>query len=509
MHIMRATLAAVLLALAPPLLAADASIRVTSPAVDGTDVAGNVNLHYTITNTGTVDLPGVGAVVEVPPNWTFTSARGGDCLGFSGSARCKLPALPAGQSLDFDVALRPPAGPGRYLRTTAFSANELPSTVFRLTDVTLYAQFVVTTTADAGPGSLRQAIADSNRDCAGGSVRSVPCRISFAIAEPLPARGWYTIEPLSPLPPLDAFDIVVDGTYLNTTPIELRGTHVFGDGLVLRGTFDTLRGLWIDGFFANGVVVDQPISAAPYLIDHNVIGSDPSGAPVPNGLRGIAIAQGWGTIRDNTISGNARSGIFVAGLNGHTYILDNRIANNGASGIYIGPSPLHTGVIDQVDVQGNTISGNHDFPVGTDSTVRRVAVRDNVMFGNGAPLDIGMDAPGLQPMVFDQPAPTIASAVYDAASGDTVVTIDVHPVRRNFDTWTLYIFANHALDRAGRAEAETFLGSVSTNNAPTVVFRRHGDLRGQILTALTVRSTPFEFDTQEASTELSDGVVVK
>src|ERR1051325_9408755 len=167
MHIMRATLAAVLLALAPPLLAADASIRVTSPAVDGTDVAGNVNLHYTITNTGTVDLPGVGAVVEVPPNWTFTSARGGDCLGFSGSARCKLPALPAGQSLDFDVALRPPAGPGRYLL--------------------------------------------------------------FPTAEPLPARGWYTIEPLSPLPPLDAFDIVVDGTYLNTTPIELRGTHVFGD----------------------------------------------------------------------------------------------------------------------------------------------------------------------------------------------------------------------------------------------------------------------------------------
>jgi hypothetical protein len=120
-----------------------------------------------------------------------------------------------------------------------------------------------------------------------------------------------------------------------------------------------------------------------------------------------------------------------------------------------------------------------------------------------------MDGPGLQPLVSDQPAPTIVSAVYDAASGDTVVTIDVHPVRRNFDTWALYIYANHALDRAGRAEAETFLGSVSANNAPTIVFRRHADLRGQIITALTERSTPFEFDTQDVSTELSDGVVVR
>lgn len=370
-------------------------------------------------------------------------------------------------------------------------------------------EFVVTTTADDGAGSLRQAIAASNRDCAARSVDSVPCRLSFAIAEPLPARGWYTIEPQSPLPPLDAFDIVVDGTFHNTAPIELRGTHVFGDGLVLRGTFDTLRGLSIDGFFGNGVVVDQPPSSAPYLIENNVIGSDPSGAPVPNGLRGIAIAEGFGTIRGNTISGNARSGIFAAGPTGHTYILDNRITNNGASGIYIGPSTLHPGLIVQVDVQGNTISGNHDFPVGTDSTVRRVAVRDNVMFDNGAPFDIGMDGPGVVPLVADQPPPTITSAVYDAASGDTVVTIDIHPVRRNFDTWALYIFANHALDRAGRAEAETLLGSVSTDNAATVVFRRHGDLRGQIITALTVRSTPFEFDTQEASTELSDGVVVK
>src|SRR5204862_2843315 len=101
-----------------------------------------------------------------------------------------------------------------------------------------------------------------------------------------------------------------DGKYRNATPIEIRGTRAAGDGLVLRGTFVTLNGLWIDGFFDNGVVVDQKL-ASRLLISDNTIGSDPSGAPVPNGLRGIAVIRGYGTIRGNTISGNARSGIFI------------------------------------------------------------------------------------------------------------------------------------------------------------------------------------------------------
>jgi len=84
----------------------------------------------------------------------------------------------------------------------------------------------------------------------------------------------------------------------------------------------------------------------------------------------------------------------------------------------------------------------------------------------------------------------------------------VNPFHVNFDTYTLYVFANHGLDRAGRAEAETFLGTVSTQKDATVVFRTYADLRGQILTALTLRSSPFEFDTQNVSSELSDGVVV-
>jgi hypothetical protein len=366
--------------------------------------------------------------------------------------------------------------------------------------------FVVTTTADAGPGSFRQAILDANRDCVAG----VSCRISFSIHELLPERGWYTIEPRSPLPPIDAIDIAVDARFLNGVPIELRGTYVYSDGLVFHGTLVTLNGLSIDGFFNNGVVIDQKIPSG-LLISNNIIGSDPSGAPVPNGLRGIAVVSGYGTIRENVINGNSRSGIFATSQTS-LKILANRITNNGASGIYVGPPGGIPGFITQFNVQGNVISGNHDFPVGIDVRATRVAVRDNAMFDNGAPFDIGMDGPGVHmPPAFNriEPVPAITSAVYDAASGDTVVTIDVNPFHVDFDTYTLYVFGNQGLDRAGRAEAETFLGTVSTQKDATVVFRAHADLRGQILTALTLRSTPFDFDTQEVSSELSDGVVVR
>jgi len=211
------------------------------------------------------------------------------------------------------------------------------------------------------------------------------------------------------------------------------------------------------------------------------------------------------------INGNSRSGIFITSQ-ASLKILANRITNNGASGIYVGPS------FGQINVQGNVISGNHDFPIGIDVSAVRVAVRDNVMFDNGAPFDIGLDGPGVDVSPLGsriEPTPAVTSAVYDAASGDTVVTIDVNPFYVNFDTDTVYVFANHGLDRAGRAEAETFLGTVSiqrTATSPkqaTVVFRAHADLRGQIITALTLRSSPFEFDTQEVSSELSDGVVVR
>src|ERR1700682_1852559 len=68
--------------------------------------------------------------------------------------------------------------------------------------------FQVTNTSDSGPGSLRQAIDDVNASC---STTTNPCGIELVIDTPPPPSGWFTLQPLSPLPTIAAFDVRIDG----------------------------------------------------------------------------------------------------------------------------------------------------------------------------------------------------------------------------------------------------------------------------------------------------------
>ena len=68
-------------------------------------------------------------------------------------------------------------------------------------DRTLLSTFVVSNTDDSGPGSLRQAILDSNATTYGTN------RIQFDI----PGSGAQTIVPIAPLPPITT-SVLVDGT---------------------------------------------------------------------------------------------------------------------------------------------------------------------------------------------------------------------------------------------------------------------------------------------------------
>ena len=82
-------------------------------------------------------------------------------------------------------------------------------------DAAAAATFTVTTTADSGPGSFRQAILDAN---AAGDLDT----IQFSI----PGTGPFSIAPTSPLPPLLS-PVVIDATtqpgYVNQPRIELNG----------------------------------------------------------------------------------------------------------------------------------------------------------------------------------------------------------------------------------------------------------------------------------------------
>src|SRR5271165_5845013 len=97
-------------------------------------------------------------------------------------------------------------------------------------DRTLLSTFVVTSTGDTGPGSLRQAILASNATASGANT------IDFNI----PGGGVQTIAPLSALPAITQA-VLVDGFsqpgYSSTPLIELSGGQAGGgDGLTITGS---------------------------------------------------------------------------------------------------------------------------------------------------------------------------------------------------------------------------------------------------------------------------------
>jgi len=347
------------------------------------------------------------------------------------------------------------------------------STIEISRDATFYREYPVTTALDGGPGSFRQAILDTNAEC----PANIPCRIDFEISEPVPAEGWFTIAPKSPLPEVVAPDIAIDGERQttisgNTNP---KGPEVFldgrgvdtADGLTILGARAMVRGLAIGGFPGNGMLVLR----SAMLVEDNYIGIDPAGTiPVPNGLRGI-MGDGYGAeIRNNVLSHNTRSGVF---LWHNANIHDNRIESNGASGIFLGGE---SGFDDSVIVN-NTITGNHDFGIAVPHR-NLVDVRANSIAHNaGGGIDVGLDGRTLETddsFVGPVVAPHIESARFDAASGDTIID---GPTPFGFSPRTIYLYANTTLDADGFAEGERFLGSPQFAGG-RFTLRVHEDLRG-------------------------------
>ncbi|HEX8203359.1 MAG TPA: Calx-beta domain-containing protein, partial [Isosphaeraceae bacterium] len=189
---------------------------------------------------------------------------------------------------------------------------------------------VVTTTADAGRGSLRRAILTSN-DPGNPSLGT----ITFAI----PGAGVQAIRPLSALPTI-ARPVLVDATtqpgFAGTPIVELDGSRAGAgvDGLDIAAGSSTVRGLAINRFAGSGIVLR---TGGGNAIQGNFVGTDAAGASdLGNDGDGVRIVDAPG----NTIGGTAPGARNVLSGNGD--------ARNEAAGISI----VGTGAI------GNRILGN-------------------------------------------------------------------------------------------------------------------------------------------------------
>ncbi len=443
-----------------------------------------------------------------------------DCTASGSDIVCTLPSV-APQStmeLTFEVEL--------LLETrTLFSARVAWGDLGWLADqlVNYYRELDVTTTADSGVGSLRQAILDADALC----PTPVECRIRFLIAEPRSLIPWYTIQPLTPLPEITASSIVVDGrTQLDVYP---NGPDIFLDGSIVNAdgpglSFGSLRtsvyGLSIGNFRGNGISIR---AGEQHLIHGNHLGVDPTGArAVPNGGRGVEILSGHAIVENNVLSGNGRSGAYLWCRNAQ--VVGNRIGvaahsdeplGNGASGVFIGPRVVGHG---PVGVSANVIANNRDFGVALGVRSHAI-VEKNRIFNNAlGGIDIGLDGPTIDTAPsFAVPAtPTIVTAHFDGTA-----TIIEGFARSGGDMnvlsfpQTVELYANAALDRRGFAEGERLLGTATVTfqpgSSPRFTFRHEGDLRGLWITGINRQYSSFfggEY-TETSTSEFSRPVKVQ
>ena len=209
--------------------------------------------------------------------------------------------------------------------------------------------YVVTNTNDSGPGSLRQAILDSNDGPGFGEI-------SFDI----PGGGVQTIKPVTNLPTITEA-VTVDATtqpgYNGTPIIQLDGENdPGGSGIVVFAPYVTVRGFDInrfqgDGVFDTGYLSGSVPSNYPHIyydtIVGNYIGTDSTGLIAePNGtgvlvggIGGAYFTVGGTTAADrNVISGNTNDGILIA--QGNDYNVEGNYIGVGADGT----TPLGNGV---------------------------------------------------------------------------------------------------------------------------------------------------------------------
>jgi hypothetical protein len=242
--------------------------------------------------------------------------------------------------------------------------------------------YTVTSTADSGAGSLRQAITDANANAG-------PDTIAFAIV----GSGVQTIQPLSALPTVtDA--VTIDGytqpdSSANTNDttqglnavilIELDGTLAGAAvaGLTVSASDTTIRGLVINRFGGDGISLTSGAFSG-HTIQGCYIGTDPAGTLALGNRYGIFLGGGstrliGGTTpaARNLISGNDRA-ISTADASSSGNTIQGNLINTDVTGtINLG------GIGFKFRVIKDSLVG------GTDPAAR------NVIVGNDDILDLG------------------------------------------------------------------------------------------------------------------------
>ena len=229
---------------------------------------------------------------------------------------------------------------------------------------------------DDGNGNctLRAAIQEANR--VDGSF------IEFNIS----GGGTRTIQPASSLPTITR-TVLIDGfsqsgASSSNYRIELDGTNAGTNtnGLTISGTESWVRGLVINRFGGNGIVLQG--SGGKQVIEENRIGTNASGSSDSgNGKAGVLVSGADGVkLRNNLNSGNDGHGVELSSGADDAIIDGNIIGANvsGTSDLGNTGSGMHISNGDNASISNNIIAGNDSHGVSLTGS----RTHDNVIAEN-------------------------------------------------------------------------------------------------------------------------------
>jgi uncharacterized repeat protein (TIGR01451 family) len=464
--------------------------------------ATNVMLRITLPEGGTIES-GTSSNVNAT------------CAVVNNALNCTVASLGKDETLIADFVYTAPfrtSGDDLFIAAVVTSAEEDLETfdnVYRA-GVNMPRQFVVENTQDQGTGSLRQAILDIGTLC----TFNEPCEITFRIPAPVPANGWFTIQPHTPLPEISG-NLTMDGrtqtaftgdTNVEGPEIEINGALLLeGSGLRLRpNCMADIRHLAVNGFPGYGILVRRQESYDDHCIfallargldiAENHLGTDPRGRTAKPNQRGLGIFAAYARVTNNLIGGNLRAGLYVAESH-MVEITGNRIGigtdgvplGNGA-GMYLDVGGSLFGGIGGADVAQNVIAYNQGMAI---ARTRRgeMHLTNNSMFDNllqGIDIDVDGPTPNREADVDAPNRPVLISATYDPVQNATIVRgrLDSNAAQLFSPRFIIELYASSRLSVWAYPQAETFLRQESLDTGhEEFAITVPGDLRGKWITA--------------------------
>lgn len=368
--------------------------------------------------------------------------------------------------------------------------------------------YSVKSTADSGPGTLRDAIEFTNTRCGANTV----CRILFD----LPAGS--TIELLTPLPVIKSCNVRMTA---NREIAGNRRLEITGRRLTTGSGFELVDADCVGEWRIEDLAINDFPDFAVLIRDRGphvylsglFLGTDITGRIARPNNRGVGVFRERASthIENSIISGNRRSGIFQ--WNGNTRVNSSLVGlssdrlplGNGASGAFAAFGTLF--------ITSTTIANNGEFGVSVYPTLTNLAFLGGSIHSNGI-LGIDWNLDGPSPFPADEripPPPAINDAFFDQAKGVTVVTGTASARSVRGVVRSVQLYASRALNPSGHAEGERYVGGTTlVDAADGFTFRIEigEDLRGQIIAA-TVSSSPLLDVPPTYTTEFSTGVTAR